>query len=69
MVQHLYTTLKEDGLVKSEAAGILLLEASNVMRTRYAHQVSVVVLDSPLKLEYRDSGTNMVLNDWIVDLF
>jgi len=35
------------------------------MRTRYAHQVTVVVLHSLLKRVYKDSGTDMVLEDWV----
>ena len=41
-------------------------EAPNVMTTRYAHQVNVVVLDSLLKRAYKDSGTEMALEDWVV---
>jgi len=56
--------LKESGLVKTEAAATAFLKASNVMRTRYAHQVTVVVLDSLLKRAYEQSGTDMAIDDW-----
>lgn len=59
-------TLKKSGLVKTEAAATAFLKASNVMRTRYAHQVTVTVLDSLLKRAYKDSGTDMALEDWVV---
>ena len=59
-------TLKKAGQVKTEAAVTAFLKASNVMRTRYAHQVTVIVLDSLLKRAYEDSGTEMSLEDWIV---
>jgi hypothetical protein len=58
--------LKEAGLVKTEAAATAFLKASNVMRTRYAHQVTVVVLDSLLKRAYEDSGTEVAREDWVV---
>lgn len=58
-------TLKKAGLVKTEAAATAFLKASNVMRTRYAHQVTVMVLDSLLKRAYEDSGTEMALEDWV----
>ena len=38
-------SLKDAGIVNSLAAGMCLLKAVNVMRTRYAHQVSAAVLD------------------------
>ncbi len=59
-------TLKKAGLVKTEAAATAFLKASNAMRTRYAHQVTVMVLDSLLKRAYEDSGTEMALEDWVV---
>ena len=42
-------TLTKAGLVKTEAAATAFLKASNVIRTRYAHQVTVMVLGSLLK--------------------
>ena len=42
-----HESLKEAGIVNSLAAGMCLLEAVNVMRTRYAHQVTAAVLDKP----------------------
>ena len=57
-------TLKTAGLLKTEAAATAFLKAFNVMRTRYAHQVSVMVLDSLLKRAYEDSGTEMADEDW-----
>ena len=59
-------TLKNAGIVKTEAAATAFLKASNVMRTRYAHQVTVMVLDSLLKRAYEDSGTEMAVEDWVV---
>ena len=38
-------SLKDAGIVNSLAAGMRLLKAVNVMRTRYAHQVTAAVLD------------------------
>eukprot|EP00745_Piridium_sociabile_P034704 TRINITY_DN5991_c0_g1_i13.p1 TRINITY_DN5991_c0_g1~~TRINITY_DN5991_c0_g1_i13.p1 ORF type:complete len:843 (-),score=177.10 TRINITY_DN5991_c0_g1_i13:511-3039(-) len=57
--------LKDAGLVKTEAAATAFLKASNAMRTRYAHQVTVVVLDSLLKRAFKDSGTELALEDWV----
>ena len=59
-------TLKKSGLVKTEAAATDFLKAFNVMRTRYAHQVTVMVLDSLLKRAYEDSGTEIAVEDWVV---
>ena len=39
-------SLKDAGIVNSLAAGMCLLKAVNVMRTRYAHQVTARVLDT-----------------------
>ena len=52
--------------MKTEAAATVFLKAFNVMRTRYAHQVTVMVLDSLLKRGYEDSGTEMAVEDWVV---
>ena len=38
-------SLKDAWIVNSLAAGMCLLKAVNVMRTRYAHQVTTAVLD------------------------
>ena len=38
-------SLKDAGIVNSVAAEMCLLKAANVMRTRYAHQVTTAVLD------------------------
>jgi len=54
-------SLKEAGLVKSEAAALAFLKANNVMRTRYAHHVTVVVLNSLLKRAYEHS------DNWAVE--
>ena len=35
------------------------------MRTRYAHQVTVVVLYNLLKRGHKDSGTNETFDDWV----
>lgn len=58
--------LKEAGLVKIEAAATAFLKASNAMRTRYAHQVTAVVINSLLKRAYEDSGTKMAFTNWIM---
>ena len=38
-------SLKDAGIVNSLAAGMCLLKAVNVIKTRYAHQVTTAVLD------------------------
>ena len=38
-------SLKDAGIVNSLAAGMCLLKVVNVMRTRYAHQVTTAVFD------------------------
>ena len=38
-------SLKDAWIVNSLTAGMCLLKAVNVMRTRYAHQVTTAVLD------------------------
>jgi len=60
-------SLKEAGLVKAEAAALAFLKETNVMRTRYAHQVTVVVLNSLLKRAYEHSGTHLAFDDWAVE--
>jgi len=57
--------LKEAGLVKTESAATAFLKASNVMRTRYVHQVTVVVLEILLKRAYEHSGAEISLEDWV----
>ena len=52
--------------MKTEAAGTSFLKATNVMRTRYAHQVTIVVLDSLLNRAHEDSGTALDIEDWVV---
>jgi len=58
--------LNEAGLVKTQEAATAFLKASDPMRTRYAHQVIVVVLDSLLKRAYDYGGTDMTPEDWAV---
>ena len=53
--------------MKTEAAATAFLTASNVMRTRYVHQVTAVVLDSLLKRACEHSGTDMAIDDWAVE--
>ena len=57
--------LAEAGITKTEAAATLFLKASDPMKTRYAHQVTVVVLDSLLKRAYEDCGLEITFDDWI----
>lgn len=57
--------LAEGGIVKTKAAAATFLKATNVMRTRYAHQVTVVVLDSLLKRAHKDSGTELAFAEWV----
>ena len=38
-------SLKDAGIVNSLAAGMRLLKAVNIIKTRYAHQVTTAVLD------------------------
>lgn len=59
-------TLTKAGLVKTEAAATAFLKASNAMKTRYAHQVTLLVLDSLLKRAYKNSGTKRTLEDWVM---
>ena len=54
-------TLNEAGLVKTQEAATDFLNTSNPIRTRYAHQVTVVVLDSLLKRANEDSRSDMTL--------
>lgn len=54
--------LKEAWLVKTEAAATAILKASHVMRTRYVHQVTIVVLDNLLRQAYEHSGSNKVFD-------
>ncbi len=55
----------ETGLVKTEAAAATFLKATNVMRTRCAHQVTIVVLDILLKRAHKDSGTELTFDEWV----
>ena len=57
--------LKKTGLLKTEAAATAFLNASNVMRTRYVHKITVVVLDNLLKRAYEDSGSEQAFEDWV----
>ena len=58
-------SLKDPGIVNSLAAGMCLLKAVNVMRTRYAHQVTTAVFDILKKKAFKDSGTSLSLEEWI----
>ena len=57
--------LAEAGLTRTDAASASFLKAANPMRTRYAHQVTVVVLDKLLKLSHQVSETEMDLDEWV----
>ncbi len=57
--------LAEAGIALTEAATISYLRANDPMRTRYAHQITVVVLDSLLKRAYEDGGSEMTFDDWV----
>ncbi len=57
--------LAEAGIALTVAAAISYLRANDPMRTRYAHQITVVVLDSLLKRAYEDGGSEMTFDDWV----
>ena len=59
--------LKEAGLAKTEVAAAAFLTASNVMRTRYAHQVTLVVLGGLLKRAHECSGTQINIEEWVTE--
>ena len=54
-------SLKESGIVNSSAAGMCLLKAVNVMRTRYAHQVTAAVLDISRKKSLHQQWSIFIL--------
>jgi len=58
--------LTEAGMTKSEAAAVLFLSASNVMRTRYAHKVTLVVLDILLKRAH-EFQSEVLFENWITN--
>ena len=53
------------GVTKSEAAATALLNSSNVMRTRYAHQITVAVLDCLMNRSHTQSGSDLSIDAWI----
>uniref|UniRef100_UPI00358F24FE uncharacterized protein n=1 Tax=Myxine glutinosa TaxID=7769 RepID=UPI00358F24FE len=55
----------EAGIALTVAAATSYLRANDPMRTRYAHQITVVVLDSLLKRAYEDGGSEMTFDDWV----
>ena len=57
--------LTEAGITKTEAAATSFLKASDTMRTRYAHQITVVVLDILLKRSYENSGSTVSFENWV----
>ena len=59
--------LTETGLTTSETAALSFLSASNAMRTRYAHQVTLVVLDRLIKQAHEERGHQGPLEDWLSD--
>ncbi len=60
--------LAEAGIALTVAAAISYLRANDPMRIRYAHQITVMVLDSLLKQAYEDSGNEMTFDDWVCSL-
>ena len=61
-------SLKEAGIVNSLAAAMSFLKASNVMRTRYVHQVTYMVLNILGRQAYSESGTSVDIGEWISNL-
>ena len=59
--------LVEGEVIKSEAAATALLKSKNVMRTRYAHQITVAVLDCLIKRTHTQSGSDLSIDAWIAD--
>ncbi len=57
--------LAEAGIALTVAAAISYLRANDPMRIRYAHQITVMVLDSLLKRAYVDGGSEMIFDDWV----
>ena len=57
--------IKDSGLANNDRAALAFLKADNVMRTRYAHQVTVVVMNILLNRSYDESGSDMSIEDWI----
>ena len=57
--------LVEAEVTTSEAVAIALLKSSNVMRTRYAHQITVAVLDCLMKRAHTQSGSDLSIDTWI----
>ena len=47
------------------AAATSYLRANDPMRTRYAHQITVVFIDSLLKRAYDDTGSEMTFDEWV----
>ncbi len=60
-----YEDLADAGIALTVAAAISYLRANDPMRTWYAHQITVVVLDSLLKRAYEDGGSEMTFDDWV----
>lgn len=54
----------EAGIAWTVTAATSYLRENGPMRIGYAHQVTVVVLDSLLKRAYEDSGSEMTFDDW-----
>ena len=57
--------LAEAGIALTVPAAISYLKANDPMRTRYAHQITVVVLDYLLKLAYEDDESEMTFDNWV----
>ena len=45
-------SLKDAGLAKTEATATAILKVTNLMRTRYAHQVTGMIFSSLFRLAY-----------------
>ena len=58
-------SLKEAGIVNSLAAATSFMKASNVMRTRYVHQVTYMVMNILRRQAYAESGKSVDIGEWI----
>ena len=57
--------LKDAGIAISENASLALLKTGHLMKTRYAHQVTFVVMTLLLQRTYEDSGTDVPIEVWL----
>ena len=57
--------LVKAGVIKLKAAATALLKSSNVVWTRYAHQITVAVLDCFMKRAHTQSASDLSIDAWI----